>query len=109
MRTHSCGRRAPIGCMARNPGRTRSTIASVSSTSAMRGSESKVAVSGGGTGRSTSQVAGTRVAGSSASRSCRIVVPVRPWPTITMGGTMSTSATSGCAARWAVMFSRSRR
>src|SRR6478609_8858271 len=58
MRTHSCGRRAPIGCMARKPGSTRSTIASVSSTSAMRGSVSYVAVSGGGTGRSTSHVDG---------------------------------------------------
>ncbi len=66
---------------------------------AMRGSVSHVAVSGGGTGRSTSQVSGTRLAGSWASRSWRIVVPVRPWPMITIGGTTSTAATSGCCRR----------
>ena len=56
MRTHSCGRRAPIGCIARNPGMTRSTIEACVSLASIRGSVSYVAVSGGGRGWSTSHV-----------------------------------------------------
>ena len=40
IRTHSCGSCAPIGCIGLKPGSTRSTPASVASTSAMRGSVS---------------------------------------------------------------------
>ena len=98
MRTHSCARRAPIGCMARKPGSTRSTPSSVASTSAMRGSVSYVAVSGGGHGLVDLPRARRRASpGSCASRSNRIVVPVRPCPTMTIGGTTSRVPISGCA------------
>ena len=40
IRTHSCGSCAAIGCIDLKPGNTRSTPASVASTSAMRGSVS---------------------------------------------------------------------
>jgi hypothetical protein len=40
IRTHSCGNCAAIGCIDLKPGKTRSTPASVASTSAMRGSVS---------------------------------------------------------------------
>ena len=40
MRTHSCARRAPIGCIVRKPGMSRSTPESIASTSSMRGSVS---------------------------------------------------------------------
>ena len=46
MRTHSCGRRAPIGCIAWKPGITSSTPSSNDCDTSMRGSVSKVAVSG---------------------------------------------------------------
>ena len=69
MRTHSCARRAPIGCIFRNPGMSSSVPERIASTSPMRGSVSYVAVSGGGTGMSTSHVSGTRAAGSWARRS----------------------------------------
>ena len=106
MRTHSCGSSAPIGCIAWKPGITSSTPSSSACDSAMRGSVSNVAVSGGGNGRSTSHVSGTRFAGSCASRSWRIVVPVRACPTMTIGGTTSTSAISGCCLRHSMMPSR---
>ena len=48
MRTHSCGSSAPIGCIAWKPGMTSSTPSSSACDSAMRGSVSNVAVSGGG-------------------------------------------------------------
>ena len=99
MRTHSCASVAPIGWKLVNPGMSESAMASVSSTSAMRGSVSYVAVSGGGSGRSTSHVSGARRLGSSASRSYRIVVPVRGWPTMTIGWSIPTSAISGCRRR----------
>ena len=104
--THSCASSGPSGCMARKPGMTRSTIAALASLAAIRGSESYVAVSGGGQGCATSHDSGTRVAGSCASRSYRIVVPVRPCPTITMGGRMSPVAIPGRARRSATMPSR---
>ena len=73
---------------------------------AMRGSVSYVARSGGGHGCMTSQVIGTRLAGSWASSSCRIVVPVRGRPTMKSGERMSTAAISGWWLTTSVMWSR---
>ena len=52
--------RAPIGWKLVKPGMSESAMARVASTSSMRGSVSYVAVSGGGSGRSTSHVSGAR-------------------------------------------------
>ena len=62
--------------------------------------------SGAGTGRSTSQVSGARSCGSCASRSWRIVVPVRGWPTMTSGCSIVPAATSGWSRRHALTASR---
>ena len=68
--THSCASSGPSGCMARKPGMTRSTIADVASFSAMRGSVSYVAVSGGGLGcRDLPRERARASAGSCARRS----------------------------------------
>ena len=96
MRTHSCASRAPIGCIDLKPGMTSSTHVELRlrprrCADRSRRSPSRAA----GSGWSTSQVSGTRFAGSCASRSCRIVVPVRPWPTMTIGGVTSARAISG--------------
>ncbi len=61
---------------------------------------------GGGQGRSTSQVSGARWAGSWASRSKRMVVPVRGWPQMTRGRRTSPPATSGWVARQSRIRSR---
>ena len=87
----------PSGAWRGSRGCTRSTHVELACASAMRGSVSYVAVSGGGHGRSTSQVSGTRSPGSCARRSCRIVVPVRAWPTMTIGGVTSASRDLGMA------------
>ncbi len=99
MRTHSCGRRAPIGCIARKPGRHevdhRERLVDLG--------DARIGVVRRGLGRRERLVDLPRqrhaVAGSCASRSCRIVVPVRPWPTITIGGTTSAAVTSGARLR----------
>src|SRR5881296_2460901 len=93
--THSCGSSAPIGCIALNPGTSRSTPAKCFSTCAMRGSVRYVARSGGGQGCITSHVIGTRLAGSCARSSGRMVVPVRGSPTMKSGCRMSCRSISG--------------
>ena len=69
MRTHSWARVAPSGWKSVKPGMIRSGMAAMASASAMRGSVVYVAVSGGGTGWSTSHVRGARFDGSWARRS----------------------------------------
>ena len=85
IRTHSCASSAPTSWKALNPGIIESTRSNCACTSAIRGSVVYVASSGGGQGLSTSQLRGTRKPGSWASRSNKIVVPVRGWPTTTSG------------------------
>ena len=68
-----------------NPGMICSLISRLAWVSAIRGSVSYVSGCGTGQGLSTSHVSGGRSAGSWASRSNRIVVPVRGCPTMKIG------------------------
>ena len=84
--THSCGSRAPIGCIALKSGMQAIDAGEVLlDLRDARVGRRRSPRSGGGHGCITSQVIGTRLAGSCASSSCRIVVPVRGRPTMKIG------------------------
>ena len=89
IRTSSWASWAPSSWNAAKPGMNESTRSKPAWHSAIRGSVSYVAVCGAGTGRSISQLSGARLAGSCAIRSSRIVVPVRGWPTMMIGRSIS--------------------
>ena len=67
--------------------------------SAIRGSVAYASGRGSGHGLSTSHVSGGRSAGSWASRSNRIVVPVRGCPTMKIGRVTGWAATAGFSLR----------
>ena len=106
IRTSSWASCAPSSWKAAKPGMNMSTRSKPAWHSAIRGSVSKVAVRGAGTGRSISQLSGARLAGSWAIRSCRIVVPVRGCPTMMIGRRISWAATAGWSLRQASIRSR---
>ncbi len=87
----SCTWWASISCIRLNSG----TAAFVKSVAIVAAATRSSGTPGGGTGHSASQYGNDRRAGSAASRLWRCVVPVRGWPTMIIGFSISMSWIDG--------------